>query len=58
MTWLGPRDNLAGLFLAVGLVVVLTLVTLPFIGGFFAAALAGGVLVATGMRWWHVRARR
>ncbi len=35
-----------GFFFIVGIVVVVTLVTLPYAGPFFAAALAGGALVA------------
>jgi len=45
-------------FLAVGLLVVVTLVTLPFVGWFFAAALAGGVLTAGAMLIRHVRRER
>ncbi len=50
-------DNFGGLFLVVGIVVVATLVTLPFVGRFFAAALAGGVVVAGVLLVWHVRRR-
>ena len=57
MAWPGLGDGFGGLFLAVGLVVVVTLVTLPFVGRFFAAALAGGALVAGVMLWWHAHAR-
>jgi hypothetical protein len=47
-------DKIDGLFLVVGIVVVATLVTLPFVGRFFAAALAGGVVVAAVLLFWHV----
>ena len=53
----GLRDDVGGVFLGVGVVVVITLVTLPFVGGFFAAALVGGALVAAVMLWWRVHAR-
>ncbi len=52
------NGKLDAVFLGVGLVVVVTLVTLPFVGRFFAAALAGGVVVAGAMLWWHVHRRR
>jgi hypothetical protein len=45
-------------FFAVGVLVVVTLVTLPFVGWFFAAALAGGVLTAGAMLSWHLRRER
>jgi hypothetical protein len=48
-------DFFAGPFLAIGVVVVVTLVTLPYAGTFFAAALAGGAIVAGAMLWWHLR---
>jgi hypothetical protein len=47
-----------GLFLLVGIVVVVTLVTLPFVGRFFAAAFAGGVVIAGAILVWHARRRR
>ncbi len=53
-----PRNGngkLDAVFLGAGLVVVVTLVTLPFVGRFFAAALAGGVILAGGMLRWHLR---
>ena len=53
----GLRDDFGGVFLAVGIVVVVTLVTLPFVGRFFAAALAGGALVAGVMLWWRIHTR-
>jgi hypothetical protein len=52
---LDAGDDFGGLFLVVGIVVVVTLVTLPFIGRFFAAALAGGGLVAIGLWAWRRR---
>lgn len=57
MAWAALGDGFGGLFLAVGVVVVVTLVTLPFIGGFFAAALGGGVLVAVALLWRRAHAR-
>ncbi len=50
-------NGFGGLFLVIGLVIVVTLVTLPFVGRFFAAALAGGVIVAGVLLFWHVRRR-
>lgn len=44
--------NLGGLVFAVGSVVCL-LIGLPSARGFFAGALAGGVLSAAGLAWWH-----
>jgi hypothetical protein len=51
------RDSVGTLFLVFGAVVVLTLVTLPFVGRFFAGALAGGVVVAGALLAWRVRRR-
>ena len=48
-------SDLDAVFLGVGIVVVVTLVTLPFVGRFFAAALAGGVIIAGAMLRWHLR---
>jgi hypothetical protein len=55
---LNVGGDAGGLFLLFGIVVVVTLVTLPFVGRFFAAAVAGGVVIAGAMLWWHLRRGR
>jgi hypothetical protein len=51
------RDTFGTLSLVVGLVVVVTLVTLPYVGPFFAAALGGGTVVAALLSRRHLRRR-
>ena len=46
MSGISLRSDPGALFLGIGAVVVVTLVTLPFVGWFFAAALAGGLVIA------------
>ena len=57
MRSLNLGGDAGGFFLVIGLVVVLTLVTLPFVGRFFTAALVAGVGVAVLLRLWTTHKR-
>jgi ABC-type antimicrobial peptide transport system permease subunit len=46
--------DLGGLIFMIGSIAVV-IIGLPFLGWFFGSALAGGVLLAGGLFWWHVR---
>ncbi len=48
--------DVGGLFFVVGMVVC-TLIGVPESRGFLGASLAGGVMVAATLLWWHRRLR-